>query len=65
MADDDPTEEAVETADELDSKDAAEEVEGEAGKDATEVADDIGMELEIDDTGGWFGLLHLDRKATS
>ncbi len=62
---DDDTEEAVVTADELDSKDAAEEVEGEADEDATEVADDIGMELEMDDTSGWFGLLHLHRKATS
>ena len=36
-----------------------------ADEDATEVTDDIGMELEIDDTGGWFGLLHLNRKPTS
>ena len=62
---DDDTEEAVVTADELDSKDAADEVEGEADEDAAEVADNIGLELEIDDAGGWFGLLHLDRKPTS
>ena len=61
----DPTEETVVTGDELDVGDEAEEGEGENVVDAAKVADDDGLELETDDTGGWLVLLHLDMEPTN
>lgn len=61
----DPMEEPVVTAEELKIEEAAEEEEGEAVDDVVEIPDNTGMELEIDDIGGWFGLSHLDREPMS
>ena len=53
----DPTEETVVTAEELNIEDAAEEAkEGEAVDDAAE---------DLDNTGGWFSPSHLDSEPTS
>lgn len=62
----DPTEGTVVTNDELDVDDAAEEEdEDEDVGDAATVAEDTVLELETDDTGGWFGLLHLGMEPTN
>lgn len=61
----DPTEETVVTVNELDVTDIAEEEGGEDVEDATKVVDDTRVELETDDTIGWFELLHLDMEPTN
>lgn len=51
--------------DELDCKVVAEEGEIDTVEDFAAVVDNTAIELELDNTGGWFGLRHLDRESTS
>lgn len=60
----DPTEETG-VMTELNIEDAAGEEESEDVENVTEVAEDTGLKLEADDTGDWFGSLHLDKEPAS